>query len=88
MRVTAIQLEMTDQPKEKNVEHDAGQLFNTSIFLNPNGDIAAHYRKIHLFGYQSEEAALLASRGHPALSPANRDLTFIPSYPIIRRISP
>jgi predicted amidohydrolase len=123
MRVTAIQLEMTDQPKEKNVEHalglidrtppsdlillpeiwpcgffsfdryapdsetidgpivtafkdkaraknchifmgslvedNGGQLFNTGIFLNPDGDIAARYRKIHLFGYQSEEAALL-----------------------------
>ena len=123
MRVTAIQLKMTDQPKEKNVEYalgmidrtppsdlillpeiwpcgffsfdryetdsetidgpivkafkekaraknchiligslvenDGGQLFNSSIFLNSNGDIAAHYRKIHLFGYQSEEAALL-----------------------------
>jgi len=41
------------------VENHSGQLFNTSIFLNPAGDIAAHYRKIHLFGYQSEETALL-----------------------------
>lgn len=123
MIVTSIQLAMTDQPKEKNVEHalrligqappsdlillpeiwpcgffsfdryerdseiidgpivkafkdkareincyifmgsmvenDGGQLFNTSIFLNPKGDIVAHYRKMHLFGYQSEEAAIL-----------------------------
>ncbi len=123
MRVTCLQLAMTDRPKEKNVEHalgmidrapqsdlillpeiwpcgffsfdryerdseiingpivkafkdkarqkncyifmgsmvenDGGQLFNTSIFLNPEGDIAARYRKIHLFGYQSEETAIL-----------------------------
>ena len=123
MIVTSIQLAMTDQPKEKNVEHalrligqappsdlillpeiwpcgffsfdryerdseiidgpivkafkdkareincyifmgsmvenDGEQLFNTSIFLNPKGDIVAHYRKMHLFGYQSEEAAIL-----------------------------
>ena len=123
MRVTSIQLAMTDQPKEKNVEHaitlvdqappsdlillpeiwpcgffsfdrykrdsegiegpivstfkeaarkqkchifmgsmvekDGGQLYNTSILLNPAGEIAARYRKIHLFGYQSEETAIL-----------------------------
>ena len=41
------------------VENDGEQLFNTSIFLNPKGDIVAHYRKMHLFGYQSEEAAIL-----------------------------
>lgn len=123
MIVTSIQLAMTDQPKEKNVEHalslidqappsdlillpeiwpcgffsfdryerdsesiegpivkafkdkarkincyifmgsmvenDGEQLFNTSIFLNPKGEIAAQYRKMHLFGYQSEEASIL-----------------------------
>jgi predicted amidohydrolase len=123
MRVTSIQLAMSDQPKEKNVEHalslidqappsdlillpeiwpcgffsfdryqhdgeaidgpivtqfkaaarkrkchvfmgsmvenDNGHLYNTSILLNPDGQIAASYRKIHLFGYQSEETALL-----------------------------
>jgi predicted amidohydrolase len=41
------------------VENHSGQLFNTSIFLNPAGDIAARYRKIHLFGYQSDEPAIL-----------------------------
>lgn len=41
------------------VERDGSHLYNTSILLNPTGEIAAHYRKIHLFGYQSEEAAIL-----------------------------
>jgi predicted amidohydrolase len=41
------------------VESDGGYLYNTSILLNPAGKIAARYRKIHLFGYQSEETALL-----------------------------
>ena len=123
MRVTSIQLAMSDQPKEKNVAHalrlvqeappvdlillpeiwpsgffcfdryqrdseaingpivtefqkaarkrrchifmgsmvenDNGHLYNTSILLNPEGQIAARYRKIHLFGYQSEETTLL-----------------------------
>jgi predicted amidohydrolase len=56
-----------DKARERNcyifmgsmVENDGGQLFNTSIFLNPKGDIVAHYRKMHLFGYQSEEASIL-----------------------------
>ncbi len=41
------------------VENDGEQLFNTSIFLNPKGVVAAHYRKMHLFGYQSEESSIL-----------------------------
>ena len=41
------------------VEEHGGKLFNTSVFLNPAGEIAAQYRKIHLFGYQSKETAIL-----------------------------
>lgn len=41
------------------IENDGGHLYNTSIFLNPDGDIVARYRKIHLFGYQSREAEIL-----------------------------
>ena len=41
------------------VEKDGGQFFNTSIFLSPEGNIASQYRKMHLFGYQSEEASIL-----------------------------
>lgn len=41
------------------VEKDGSHLYNTSILLNPAGEIAACYRKIHLFGYQSEETTLL-----------------------------
>jgi len=125
MRVTSIQLKITDRPKEKNIEHALGmideapqsdlillpeiwpcgffsfdryardsetidgpivesfrekarerncylfmgsmvessgdQLFNTSVLLNPAGDIVASYRKIHLFGYQSEETEILTA---------------------------
>lgn len=56
-----------DKAREKNcylfmgsmVENNGGQFFNTSIFLDPQGSIAALYRKMHLFGYQSEEASIL-----------------------------
>jgi predicted amidohydrolase len=41
------------------VERHAAGLFNTSVFIGPGGEILAGYRKIHLFGYQSEERKLL-----------------------------
>lgn len=41
------------------VENHGGQFYNTSVFINPRGEIAACYRKIHLFGYQSDETRIL-----------------------------
>jgi len=41
------------------VERDGNDLFNTSLLLGPAGQVLARYRKIHLFGYQSEEKSLL-----------------------------
>ena len=41
------------------VEKDGAHLFNTSVLLDPQGAIIVKYRKIHLFGYQSEERRLL-----------------------------
>jgi predicted amidohydrolase len=41
------------------VERNADGLFNTTVFIGPDGEIAACYRKIHLFGYQSDETKLL-----------------------------
>ena len=41
------------------VENDAGRLYNTTVLLDPQGKIAARYRKIHLFGYQSDERRIL-----------------------------
>src|SRR5262249_46252143 len=41
------------------VERAAGRLFNTSLLLDPDGELVARYRKMHLFGYQSEERRLL-----------------------------
>ena len=43
------------------VEKDGDQLFNTSLLLDPQGQIIARYRKIHLFGYKSEEKKLLTA---------------------------
>lgn len=41
------------------VERDGDDLYNTSLFLNPEGEVVARYRKIHLFGYQSDERRIL-----------------------------
>ncbi len=42
------------------VENKGGQLFNTSVMIDPNGKILAEYRKIHLYGYGSKEAKILS----------------------------
>ncbi len=39
-----------------------GKYYNSSYLLSPTGEILANYRKIHLFGYNSQETQLL-SRG-------------------------
>jgi len=41
------------------VERDGPDLFNTALLLDPAGEILARYRKMHLFGLQSEEKRLL-----------------------------
>jgi predicted amidohydrolase len=43
------------------VEREGDHIFNTTVLLNPAGEIAAQYRKIHLFGYRSQEAKLLTA---------------------------
>ena len=42
------------------VERDGSEYFNSSYLLSPTGEILANYRKIHLFGHQSLETALLS----------------------------
>jgi len=41
------------------VEKRGDRLYNSSFLLNPKGEVLGTYRKIHLFTYQSEEAAIL-----------------------------
>lgn len=42
------------------VEKEKGKLYNTSVLLDDQGEIAATYRKMHLFGYGSREVELLS----------------------------
>ncbi|MGI9093201.1 MAG: nitrilase-related carbon-nitrogen hydrolase [Mycobacteriales bacterium] len=41
------------------VEQASALLHNTSVLVDPTGTPRLHYRKVHLFGYQSREQALL-----------------------------
>ncbi len=41
------------------VEKAGEDYFNTSILINPKGDVIGSYRKIHLFRYGSQEGKLL-----------------------------
>lgn len=43
------------------IESDGNDLYNTSILFDTNGERVATYRKIHLFGYESEESQLLSA---------------------------
>lgn len=39
---------------------DSGEHFNTSVVFDPSGDVAAAYRKIHVFGYGGEAELMSA----------------------------
>lgn len=43
------------------VEKDGEDLYNTSLIIGPGGLLAGSYRKIHLFGYQSQESGILTA---------------------------
>jgi len=41
------------------VERDGDRLFNTCVMIGPDGNVLGSYRKMHLFGYESQEPTLL-----------------------------
>ena len=42
------------------VEEDNGKYYNSSYLISPQGEILDNYRKVHLFGYNSQETQLLS----------------------------
>lgn len=58
------------------IERDAeGALHNTTVLLNPAGEIAQTYRKIHVFGYESLESQLLTPGTSLSVVPTPLGLT-------------
>lgn len=49
------------------VESHEDGLSNTALLISPDGDIAAFYRKIHLFGFDEGEAAAMSAGDSLAL---------------------
>ncbi|SDX67411.1 carbon-nitrogen family hydrolase [Halobellus clavatus] len=49
------------------LERDGDERYNTSLFFGPDGDLLATYRKMHLFGYESEEARRLTAGTDPCV---------------------
>jgi predicted amidohydrolase len=49
------------------IEREGEKLYNTSLLIDPRGKLISTYRKIHLFGYQSEESRLLSPGEAPAV---------------------
>lgn len=47
---------------------DDGQLFNTSQLFGPDGTRQASYRKIHRFGFDEGEAAVLSAGSEPVVA--------------------
>ena len=41
------------------VEREEDLYYNTTLLIGPDGSLAGSYRKMHLFGYQSEESRIL-----------------------------
>src|SRR5262249_18438546 len=50
------------------IERDNGKHFNTAFLLSDQGQILAKYRKIHLFGHQSQERKLLTPGSQVAVA--------------------
>ncbi len=49
------------------VERDGDNIFNTALMVDAGGEIIGRYRKVHLFGFQSRERALLTAGAGPVV---------------------
>jgi predicted amidohydrolase len=50
-------------------ELEHGRRHNTSVVLDPSGEIVATYRKIHLFGWEDGEPSVMTAGESPVLLP-------------------
>jgi predicted amidohydrolase len=45
-------------------EQDSGALHNTSVLFNPQGELAAYYRKVHVFTYAREQETMTPGKDY------------------------
>ena len=50
-------------------ELDRGDRFNTSVVIDPSGDVVATYRKVHLFGWDDGEPSVMTAGTSPVILP-------------------
>ena len=50
-------------------ELDRGDRFNTSVVIDPSGDVVATYRKVHLFGWEDGEPSVMTAGTSPVILP-------------------
>lgn len=53
------------------VEAEGEALYNTSLLIDRDGELEGSYRKIHLFGFESQEQKLLRRGEFPVVIPTN-----------------
>ena len=51
------------------LERNGARTYNTSTLFDPSGELAARYRKVHLFGFDTGEAAVLAAGSELVIVP-------------------
>jgi predicted amidohydrolase len=59
------------------LERDGDRLYNTAVLIESDGSVHGTYRKIHRFGFDSGEAAIVSAGEHPVSWPVDGPIAAI-----------